>query len=527
MQKPKYYITTAIPYASQKPHIGNCCDQVIADLYARWMRMRGRDVWYLAGMDEHGQKVETLAAKEGVSPQEYADRVTAGMREVLTAIDIQYDQFIRTTDDYHEKAVAAEFQKLYDQGVIYKSEYEGMYCTPCESFWTESQLSEEKCPDCGREVAKAKEEAYFLRQSKYQAWLEQYYEEHPGFIVPESRKNEMLNTFLKPGLQDLCVTRSTVKWGVPVPFDPKHVIYVWIDALSNYITALGFDAGENSDSYRKFWPADLQVIGKDICRFHVITWPIMLHALGQPLPKRVFAHPWLLFGCDKISKSKGNVIYADELAAVIGSDAVRYYMLCELPLAVDGSITREGVAERYNSELANVLGNLVNRTLAMTNKYFGGVVPDFPREITALEEEMQRFTLNAVKEYSSALEDCRTADAMSIALSLAKRANKYIDETAPWVLAKDEARRAYLGTVMYHLLECIRFLAALFAPAMPRAARSILLQLRPDCDPEAALEGIWDTLGTFGQLANGTKVTEKPEPLFKRLDVDQFTMHNA
>ncbi|MCL2299823.1 MAG: methionine--tRNA ligase, partial [Firmicutes bacterium] len=504
--KPKYYITVAIPYATRKPHIGNCYDYVAADTIARWMRMRGFDVWFLAGTDEHGQKVEAYAAQEGISPQEYADRITGTIKEVFTALEISNDQFIRTTDGYHMAAVSNEFQQLWDQGDIYKSEYEGLYCTPCESFWTQSDLADGKCPECGREVAPAKEECYYLRQSKYQAWLEQYFEDHPDFIVPRSRMKEMVNSFLKPGLQDLCVTRSTITWGVPVPFDPKHVMYVWVDALSNYITALGFDTKENSEAFRKYWPADLQVIGKDICRFHTITWAIMLHALGQELPKRVFAHPWMLFGDGKMSKSTGNVIYADELARVIGSDAVRYYMLAEMPLAVDGSITRENVVERYNGDLANVLGNLVNRTLAMTNKYFGGIIPDFPREVTALEEELQAFALNTVEEFTAAMEDCRLADAMSTVMALAKRCNKYIDETAPWALAKDEARRAYLGTVLYHLLECIRFLAALFAPAMPQAARSILRQLRPDCDPEAALEGIRDTLGRFGWLANGTKV---------------------
>ena len=518
--KPKYYITTAIPYATRKPHIGNCYDVVAADTIARWMRMRGFDVWFLAGIDEHGQKVENLAAQEGIAPQAYADRITQTMKDVFAAIDVRYDQFIRTTDDYHMAAVTNEFQKLWDQGDIYLGEYEGLYCTPCESFWTQSDLVDGKCPECGREVTKEKEEAYFLRQSKYQAWLEQYFEDHPDFIVPKSRKNEMVNSFLKPGLQDLCVTRSTIQWGIPVPFDPKHVMYVWLDALSNYITALGFNAAENSEAYEKYWPADLQVIGKDICRFHTITWAIMLHALGQELPKRVFAHPWLLFGDGKMSKTTGNVIYADELARVIGSDATRYYMLAEMPLAVDGSITREGVVERYNGDLANVLGNLVNRTLAMTNKYFDGVIPDFPRDVMALEQELQAFALNTVKEFSSAMEDCRLADAVAAAMALAKRSNKYIDETAPWALAKDESKRAYLGVVLYHLLECIRFLAALLAPAMPNAARSILLQLQPGCDPEASLEGIWPTLERFGWLANGTRVTEKPAPLFARLDAD-------
>ena len=518
--KPKYYITTAIPYASGKPHIGNLCDHVIVDTLARWRRMRGFDVWFLTGADEHGQKVENKAAEEGLSPQEYIDGVTGKMKEVVDALHISYDQFIRTTDDYHMAAVQAWFQKLYDQGDIYKGEYEGPYCTPCESFWAASQLVDGKCPDCGREVTPAKEEAYFLRLSKYQSWLEQYYEDHPDFIVPKSRKNEMVNSFLKPGLQDLCVTRSTITWGVPVPFDPRHVLYVWVDALSNYITALGYDAKGNSEKYRKYWPADLHVVGKDVCRFHVIIWPIMLHALGEEIPRQVLAHPWLLFGNDKMSKSKGNVVYADELAQTFGADAARYYVLAELPFAVDGNITMEAVLERYNGDLANVLGNLVNRTLAMTNKYFGGVVPDFPREVTALEAELQAFALNTVQEYTAAMEECRLADAVNAAMSLAKRCNKYIDETAPWALAKDESKREYLGTVIYHLLECIRFLAALFAPAMPGCARNILRQLRPGCDPDAALEDIWDTLGSFGWLANGTKVTEKPAPLFARLDAE-------
>jgi methionyl-tRNA synthetase len=515
--KPKYYITTAIPYASGKPHVGNVSDHVVVDTLARWRRMRGYDVWFLTGADEHGAKVEGLAAKAGVSPQEYVDGLTGQMKDVINALNIDYDQFIRTTDGYHMAAVAAIFQKLYDQGDVYKGEYEGMYCTPCESFWTQSQLVDGKCPDCGRAVITAKEEAYFLALSKYQGWLERYYEEHPDFIVPGSRKNEMLNTFIRPGLQDLCVTRSTISWGVPVPFDPEHVIYVWIDALPNYITALGYDTNQNSEAFGKYWPCDLHVIGKDVCRFHTIIWPILLHCLGLPQPKQVFAHPWFLFGNDKMSKSKGNVVYADELAKTFGADATRYYMLAELPLAVDGSITREAVLERYNGDLANVLGNLVNRTLAMTNKYFGGVIPA-KGETTALEAELAAFAESTVREFTAALEDCRLADAVNAAMSLAKRSNKYIDETAPWVLAKDEARREYLGTVLYHLLECIRYLAALFAPAMPGAARSILRQLRPAADPDAALEGIWDTLERFGWLAVGTRVTDKPAPLFARLD---------
>jgi methionyl-tRNA synthetase len=515
-QKTTYYITTAIPYASQKPHIGNCYDHVAADMLARWKRMQGYDVWFLAGTDEHGQKIETLASQEGIAPKAYADKITGGMQAVFQTLGITYDQFIRTTDDFHEAAVAAAFQKLWEQGDIYKSEYEGLYCTPCESFWTESQLADDKCPDCGRPVAAAREEAYFLALSKYQGWLEDFFAAHPDFIVPESRKNEMMNTFIKPGLQDLCVTRSTFRWGVPVPFDPKHVIYVWIDALLNYATAVGYNAAENSEIYRKYWPADLHVIGKDICRFHTITWPVLLHALGEPLPKRVFAHPWLLFGQDKMSKSKGNVIYADELAKIIGADAVRYYMLAEMPLAVDGSITREAVIERYNSDLANVLGNLVNRTLAMTNKYFDGIVPA-PATTTELEARLQTFALKAVRQYEQTLENCRIAEAVEAVLSLAKRLNKYIDETAPWALAKDESKRAYLGTVLFHLLEGIRFLAVLAAPAMPDAAASMQVQLAPGGEAPFA----WGSLAAFGQLPAGTKVTQTPTPLFARLDAEK------
>ena len=522
MQKPKYYITTAIPYASGKPHIGNLSDHVIVDMLARWKRMRGYDVWFLTGADEHGQKVESVAAQEGIPPQEYVDRITGKMREVIDSLNISYDQFIRTTDDYHKAAVAAEFQKLYDQSDIYKGEYEGMYCTPCESFYTASQLADGKCPDCGREVAPAKEEAYFLRMSKYQDWLIQYIEEHPGFIVPESRKNEMLNSYLRPGLQDLCVTRSTITWGVPVPFDPKHVLYVWIDALSNYITALGFDAGENSEEYRKYWPCDLHVVGKDVCRFHTIIWPIMLHALGQPLPKQVLAHQWLLYGNDKMSKSKGNVVYADELTKTFGADAARYYVLAELPFTVDGTISMEAVLERYNGDLANVLGNLVNRTLAMTNKYFDGIIPA-PGERTALEEEVATFAVYAKTSFVNALEECRIADAMGEALSVAKRLNKYIDETAPWALAKDPEKREYLGTVLYHLLEGIRFLAAIFAPAMPDTAKEMMLQLQPGCDMEFELDRFWRVwyCDGFGGLVSGNCVTKTPTPLFARLDAEK------
>ena len=513
MSKQPYYITTAILYATGKPHIGNFYDQVAADLLARWRRMRGFDVKFLVGTDEHGQKVETLAAQHNVSPYDFTTGIYNIIKDSFAALQISYDQFIRTTDDYHKAAVQNIFKQLLDQGDIYKSEYEGMYCTPCESFWTDSQLQQGMCPDCNRPVQPAKEEAYFLRLSKYQSWLEELYAGNPDFIVPKSRMNEMLNSFIKPGLQDLCVTRSTIKWGIPVPGDPAHVMYVWIDALSNYITALGYNTGESSDDYRKYWPADLHVIGKDICRFHTIIWPIMLHALGQPLPKRVFAHPWLLFGADKMSKSRGNMIYADELAQQLGSDAVRYYLLAEMPQATDGSITREAVIERYNSDLANILGNLVNRTLAMTNKYFGGVVPAMG-ELTELEHELQAFAKQTVADYNKALEEFRIADAMETAIALAKRSNKYIDETTPWALAKDPDKQAYLGTVMAHLLGCIRTLATLFSPVMPLAAQSMCEQL--GCEL-----GDWDSLIEFG-LAADTQVTDTPRALFARVDAEKF-----
>jgi methionyl-tRNA synthetase len=517
--KEKYYITTAIPYASQKPHIGNSYDIVVADLLARRKRMQGFDVWFLVGTDEHGQKIEELAAKAGISPKAYADCITSGILEDYKVLNISYDQVIRTTDAAHEKAVSLAFDKLYAQGDIYKSEYEGLYCTPCESFWTQSQLTDGKCPDCGRTVSPAKEEAYFLRLSKYQSFIEELFESQPDFILPHSRRNELLNNFIKPGLQDLCVTRSTTRWGIPVSFDPKHVLYVWIDALLNYATAVGFNAGENSDTYRKYWPAELHVIGKDIARFHAITWPVMLRALGEPLPKQIFAHPWLLFGTDKMSKSRGNVIYADELAKVIGADAVRYFLLAEMPFAVDGSITREAVLERYNADLANILGNLVNRTLAMTNKYFGGVIP-VPGAFTALDRELADFALKTAENTERLLAGFHVADAMEGILALAKRSNKYIDETTPWALARDGAQRERLGTVLYCLLESIRFLALLFAPAMPGAAQRILAQMQPECDPGAQLSAAFAAPLSFGRLPSGSRVTEKPTPLFARLDAD-------
>ncbi|MCL2106802.1 MAG: methionine--tRNA ligase [Oscillospiraceae bacterium] len=517
--KQKYYITTAIAYASQRPHIGNMYDIVVTDLIARWKRMQGFDVRFLTGTDEHGQKIENAAAQAGVSPQAYVDGIVDGIRDAHRRLNISSDDFIRTTDPAHKRVIQKLFQKLLEQGDIYKGSYEGMYCVPCESFWTPSQLDENgMCPDCGREAAPAREEAYFLRLSKYQGWLEEHYEAHPEFIVPESRRKEMLNNFIKPGLQDLCVSRSSFRWGIPVESDPGHVIYVWIDALSNYITALGYDPDGSGELFHKFWPADMHVIGKDIVRFHTIYWPILLKALGLEQPKRVFGHQWLLFGSDKMSKSRGNVIYAEELAGRIGTDAVRYCMLADMPYGVDGSITETTVLERYNTDLANILGNLVNRTLAMTNKYFDGRVP-VPGGAEGLDRELSSCAEQTVARAASLLEDCRVADAMEAILALAKRSNKYIDETAPWALAKEESQKERLGTVLYHLLECIRYLAILFAPAMPETAEKIKAQLCPEGGEECF--GC-ESLSAFGGLPSGGRVTEKPVPLFARLDAKEF-----
>lgn len=512
--KPKYYITTAIAYTSRKPHIGNSYEIVLTDAIARYKRMLGYDVRFQTGTDEHGQKIEEYADKAGVSPKEYVDKVAGEIKEICDLLNTTYDRFIRTTDDYHEKAVQKIFKKLYDQGDIYKSEYEGLYCTPCESFWTQSQLADGKCPDCGREVMPAKEEAYFLRLSKYQKQLEDYIEQNPDFIYPESRKKEMLNNFIKPGLQDLCVSRSSFKWGVPVSFDEKHVIYVWIDALSNYITGLGYTAdGNNSEDYSKYWPADVHIIGKDIVRFHSIYWPIMLMALGEPLPKQIFGHPWMLFGNDKMSKSKGNTIYADDLVKLVGVDAVRYYLLAEMPYASDGSITYETVFERYNSDLANTLGNLVNRTVAMVNKYFGGVIPENSQS-QPIDDELCEFALETVKKLDIAFNEYRISDALDCVMNLARRSNKYIDETMPWALAKDEALRARLGTVLYNLLESIRFIAILISPFMPETANSIFEQIGTDITD-------YDSLDTFGKISSGKNVGT-PKVLFARLDTEKL-----
>ena len=513
MNKGKFYITTAIAYTSRKPHIGNSYEIVLTDAIARYKRLCGYDVFMLTGTDEHGQKIEEYAKAAGVTPKEYVDKVAGEIKGICDTLNTTYDKFIRTTDDYHEKCVQKIFKKLYDQGDIYKSEYEGLYCTPCESFWTQAQLVDGKCPDCGREVKKAKEEAYFLRLSKYQKRLEEYIENNEHFIYPESRKKEMLNNFIKPGLQDLCVSRTSFKWGIPVTFDDKHVVYVWMDALSNYITALGYDPDGSSELYKKYWPADVHIIGKDIVRFHTIYWPIMLMALGEPLPKQVYGHPWLLFGTDKMSKSKGNVIYADDLVKLLGVDAVRYYLLAEMPHANDGSISYETIIERYNSDLANTLGNLVNRTIAMTNKYFTGVVPA-PTKEEELDNELKAAAAAAVAGVDENINSYHMADAVEAVMNLAKRCNKYIDETAPWALAKDESQKERLGTVLYNLLEGIRFIAVLISPFMPDTSKAIIDQL--SCDVTD-----YDSLASFGGLKAGTTV-KTPTPLFIRIDAEKM-----
>lgn len=513
-EKPKFYITTAIAYTSRKPHIGNSYEIVLTDAIARYKRMLGYDVFFLTGTDEHGQKIEEYAKEAGVSPKAYVDKVAGEIRGICDALNTTYDKFIRTTDDYHEKAVQKIFKKLYDQGDIYKSEYEGLYCTPCESFWTQSQLDENGCcPDCHREVKKAKEEAYFLRLSKYQKQLEEFIENNENFIYPEARKKEMLNNFIKPGLQDLCVSRTSFKWGIPVTFDDNHVIYVWIDALSNYITALGYDPDGSGELYKKYWPADVHIIGKDIVRFHTIYWPIMLMALGEPLPKQVYGHPWLLFGEDKMSKSRGNVIYADDLIKVFGVDAVRYYLLSEMPHAADGSITYETMIERYNSDLANTIGNLVNRTVAMQNKYFDGVVQsgDCAGEF---DEEVKALAVKTLADVDLCINEYKISDSVACILTLARRLNKYIDETMPWALAKDEAQKARLGTVLYNLLEGIRYLAVLLTPYMPDTAEAIFEQLGTDVRD-------YDSLKVFGGLKVGEKVGTA-KPLFSRIDAEKL-----
>ena len=513
MSKKPYYITTAIAYASRKPHIGNTYEVVFTDAVARYKRMQGYDVFFLTGTDEHGVKIEELARSEGITPKEHVDKVVGEIQDICKLMHISYDGFIRTTDPRHEEVVQKIFKKLYDQGDIYKSEYEGMYCTPCESFWTPSQLVDGKCPDCGREVQSAKEEAYFLRLSKYQQWLEDYIETHPDFIVPEGKKKEMMNNFIKPGLQDLCVSRTTFQWGIPVTFDPKHVIYVWIDALSNYITAMGYDPDGSSDQFKKYWPCDCHVIGKDIMRFHSIYWPVMLHALGLELPRQLFGHNWILFGEDKMSKSRGNVIYASDVVDAFGVDAARYYLLSEMPYGSDGSITYESLIERFNTDLANTLGNLVNRTIAMAQKYFGGVIQ--PADATEpVDADLRATAMKTVEEVDRLMNQYRMADTLDAVISLARRSNKYIDETMPWVLAKDEAQKPRLGAVLYNLLESIRFLAVLLQPFMPETAEKIFAQLNTDCKDYASLSA-------FGGLHAGDKVGE-PVPLFGRIDAEQM-----
>ena len=512
MDKNKFYITTAIAYTSAKPHIGNTYEIILTDAIARFRRYIGDDVFFLTGTDEHGQKIQEKAEAAGISPKEYVDNIAGQIRNIADMLNISYDKFIRTTDDYHVKAVQKIFKKLYEQGDIYKSEYEGLYCTPCESFWTETQLADGKCPDCGREVKKTKEEAYFFKMSKYQDRLMKYIEENPGFIQPESRKKEMINNFLKPGLQDLCVSRSSFSWGIPVDFDEGHVIYVWIDALSNYITALGYTPEEKGDLYKKYWPADVHIIGKDILRFHTIYWPIMLMALGEPLPKQVFGHPWMLVGEEKMSKSRGNVIYAEDLVRHFGVDAVRYYSLHEMPFAQDGTITYDVFISRYNSDLANTLGNLVNRTVAMTNKYFGGVVhKEGPEE--AVDRDLKNVVKTSVKNVLEKMQTWHIADSIDEIWKIADRANKYIDETMPWVLAKDEEKKPRLAAVLYNLLESIRITASLLSSFMPETAGKIAEQIGAD---ELSFESIKE----FGALKDGTKVGEAT-PLFARIDAEK------
>ena len=511
MEKKKFYLTTAIAYTSSKPHIGNTYDVVLADMIARYKRMMGFDVFFQTGSDEHGQKIGEKAAQKGISPKEYVDEVSAEIRKVWDSMNVTYDKFIRTTDADHEDAVKKIFTKLYNQGDIYKSTYEGKYCVPCESFFTPSQLVDGKCPDCGREVIDSKEDSYFLRLSKYGDRLMKYYEENPDFIKPDSRRNEMINNFLKPGLADLCVSRSSFKWGVPVEFDPDHVIYVWIDALSNYITGIGYNPDQSSEQYKKYWPCDLHVIGKDIVRFHTIYWPIILMALGEPLPKQVLGHPWVLFGDDKMSKSKGNVIYADELAARFGTDAVRYYLLSEIPFAQDGNITHESFINKYNSDLANTLGNLVNRSIAMTNKYFDGKV--FRKRLEGeFDNDLVETAAKTVTRFYELMDSYHNAEAVSEIINLAKRCNKYIDETTPWVLAKDEAMQDRLEGVLYNLLECIRLLSILLYPIIPETCEKMRSQL-----------GIMNDISLddlkFG-LYDGYAVAA-PEALFARIDTEK------
>lgn len=513
--KGKFYITTAIAYSSRKPHFGNTYEVIMTDALARFKRQVGYDVFFLTGTDEHGQKIENYANEAGISPQDYVDNVSAEIRRIWDLMGASYDKFIRTTDDYHVRSVQHIFKKLYDKGDIYKGYYEGWYCSPCESFFTETQVVDGKCPDCGAPVSRAQEEAYFFKMSNYADRLMQYIEDHPEFIEPEARKKEMVNNFLKAGLQDLCVSRTSFKWGIPITFDEKHVTYVWIDALSNYITALGYDPdnAEQPELFNKFWPADVHIIGKDILRFHTIYWPIILMALDIPLPKKVFGHPWFNLGADKMSKSKGNVIYADELADIVGVDGVRYYALAEMPYAADGVITYENVLKRYNGDLANNLGNLVNRTVAMTKKYFDGIVP-VPGTAEDVDAELLAAVETAKKTSYDCMENYHIADALDAIFTMLRRANKYIDETTPWTLAKDESKHARLGTVLYNLLETIRTAAVLLTPFIPTTAENIFGQLATD-------RRDYDSIETFGVLESGKPVGE-PAVLFARLDEEKI-----
>lgn len=508
----KFYITTAIAYTSKTPHIGNTYEIILTDAIARFNRFIGKDVFFLTGTDEHGQKIQEIAQEARITPQQHVDKIAGEIKNIADMLNISYDKFIRTTDDYHVKAVQKIFKKLYEQGDIYKSEYEGWYCTPCESFWTQTQLVDGKCPDCGREVHKTKEEAYFFKMSKYQDKLMKYIDEHPEFIQPESRKKEMVNNFLKPGLQDLCVSRTSFTWGVPVDFDPGHVVYVWIDALSNYITALGYTPDSKGDLYKKYWPADVHIIGKDILRFHTIYWPIMLMALGEELPKQIFGHPWMLSGEEKMSKSRGNVIYAQDLVNRFGVDAVRYYSLHEMPFAQDGIITYEVFMSRYNSDLANTLGNLVNRSVAMLNKYFDGVIqaPDTEGEF---DEDLKNVAVSAITRIEEKMKTLHVADSLDEIWKIVDRANKYIDETTPWVLAKSEQTKPRLGTVLYNLIETIRIIAALLSPYMPDTSAKIAAQINAETLT-------YESTKTFGITKAGEK-TANAEPLFARIDVQK------
>lgn len=514
MSKGKFYITTAIAYTSAKPHIGNVYDPVLADVIARYKRYEGYDVFFQTGTDEHGQKIEEKAKEQGVSPKEYVDGIVDIIKEQWSLVDTSYDKFIRTTDEDHKREVQKIFKKLYEQGDIYKGSYEGMYCTPCESFFTESQLVDGKCPDCGREVHPAKEEAYFFKMSKYADRLIEHINTHPDFIVPVSRKNEMMNNFLLPGLQDLCVSRTSINWGIPVDFDEGHVVYVWLDALSNYITGIGYNCGgQSSELFNKFWPADLHVIGKDIARFHVIYWPIFLMALDLPLPRTVLCHPWLMMGDGKMSKSKGNVTYADHLTDIFGVDAVRYYLIHEMPFDSDGVLTWELITERFNSDLANTLGNLVNRTVSMSNKYFDGIIKN-ENINEPVDDELKEVVSSAIGKVQKHMDNLKPADALKEIISLFRRCNKYIDETLPWILAKEEATMPRLSTVLYNLLDSIRVGASLLSPFMPKTSEKILAQINSELTP-------FDNLDKTGLYKSGTKVTDSPEILFQRLDEEE------